>query len=105
MAMKTITRALASSCSAICGPSTAETTSAAAMPSRSEGDPDGPDEIGFDAISEVVFKNDNALAEMAIISAADRDRIVEDEARWFHQKRCWMVTCETMEEDLSPRWK
>lgn len=71
---------------------------------RGQGSPDGPDEIGFDAISEVVFKNDNALAEMAVISAANRDRIVEDESRWFHQKRSWMVTCETMEEDLAPHW-
>lgn len=71
---------------------------------RGMGDPDGPNEIGFDAVSEVVFKNDNALAEMAVISAANRDRIVEDEARWFHQKRSWMVTVDTIEEDLAPRW-
>ena len=71
---------------------------------RGQGSTDGPDEIGFDAISEVVFKDDNALVEMAKISAANRDRIVEDESRWFHQKRSWMVTVETMEEDLAPRW-
>jgi hypothetical protein len=40
---------------------------------------------------------------MAKISALHRERIVEDEARWFHQKRCWMVSCETMEENLGLR--
>jgi hypothetical protein len=72
-----------------------------AFAQRGQGSMDGPDEIGFDAISEVVFKYDDSLQQMAVISAANRDRIVEDEARWFHQKRCWMVTVDTMEEDLS----
>ena len=67
---------------------------------RGVGSMDGPDEIGFDAISEVVFKYEDSLAQMAVISVANRDRIVEDEARWFHQKRCWTVTCDTVEEDL-----
>lgn len=74
-----------------------------AFAAQHAGEPDGPDEIGFDAISEFVFKDDNARAEMAKISAANYEMIKEDEARWFHQKRCWVVTCETMEEDLSGR--
>lgn len=71
---------------------------------RGVGEPDGPSEIGFDAISEVVFKYEDSLARMAVISAANRDRIIEDESRWFHKKRSWMVTVDTMEEDLAPRW-
>lgn len=71
---------------------------------RGVAEPDGPSEIGFDAITEVVFKYEDSLARMAVISAANRDRIVEDESRWFHQKRSWMVTVDTMEEDLAPRW-
>ena len=47
-----------------------------------QGSPDGPDEIGFDAISEVVFKDDNALVEMSKISAANRDR----DARHIHSR-------------------
>lgn len=74
-----------------------------AFAQRGQGDMDGPDEVGFDAISEVIFKNDDALSKMAKISALHRERIVEDEARWFHQKRCWMVSCETMEENLGLR--
>lgn len=100
--MKTITRGWGSSCLATCGPNIAATTSDKAIPfsSAAPGAWTGPDEIGFDAISEVVFKYEDSLAQMAVISAANRDRIVEDEARWFHQKRCWTVTCDTVEEDL-----
>jgi hypothetical protein len=68
-----------------------------------ESGPDGPDEIGFDAVSEYVFKEGKGVEDMAAISALHMDRILEDQAKWFHEKRCWSVTCETMEEDLSGR--
>ena len=70
---------------------------------RGVGDPDGPDEIGFDAITEIVFKRDDALEELGKISLKNRDRIIEDESRWFHQKRSWTVFCDTIVEDLSLR--
>lgn len=70
---------------------------------RGAGEPDGPDEIGFDAVTEIVFKRDDALEDLKAISLRNRDRIVEDEQRWFQQKRCWTIFCETIEEDLSLR--
>lgn len=70
---------------------------------RGAGKPDGPDEIGFDAITEIVFKHDNALEELGKISLKNRDRIAEDEALWFDQTRCWTVFCDTIVEDLSLR--
>lgn len=65
--------------------------------------PAGPDDIGFDAISEFIMPDAAALEEMGRISAANFERIKEDEARWFDQARCWLVPCETIEEDLSQR--
>lgn len=61
---------------------------------------DGPEEIGFDAVSEFVLPDEAAYAEMARISAENFERIKEDEARWFDQSRCWLVSCETVVEDL-----
>lgn len=74
-----------------------------AFTQRGEGAVIGPEEIGFDAITEIVFKHDNALEEMSKISLANRARIVEDEARWFDLTRCFTTTCETMVEDLGLR--
>ena len=61
---------------------------------------DGPDEIGFDAVSEVVLKDGVTMQDMAKIMDAHRERIVEDEKRWFHRKRSWVTTCDTVEVDL-----
>ena len=63
----------------------------------------GADEIGFDAVSEFVLRDEAALEEMGRISAANIARIKEDEAKWFDQSRCWIVGCETVEEDLAAR--
>jgi hypothetical protein len=63
----------------------------------------GPAEIGFDAVSEYVLCDAAAQAEMARIAQENWDRIKEDEAKWFDQERCWSVTCETIEEDLTRR--
>lgn len=60
----------------------------------------GPDEIGFDAVSEFVLRDKAALAEMGRIAEANMTRIKEDEARWFDQTRCWNVACDTVIEDL-----
>jgi hypothetical protein len=61
---------------------------------------DGPDEIGFDAVSEFALRDEAARAEMSRISAEHHERIKQDEARWFDQKRSWLVRCETVEEKL-----
>lgn len=63
----------------------------------------GTDEIGYDAISEYVLRDEAALEEMGRIAAEHYDMIKEDEARWFDQAHCWTVTCDTVEEDLSSR--
>jgi hypothetical protein len=64
------------------------------------GESDGPDEIGFDAVSEFVLRDAAGLEEMQRIAQANIDRLSADEARWFEQTRCWNVSCETIEEDL-----
>ena len=61
----------------------------------------GPDDVGFDAVSVFILPDAAALEEMNRISAANYALIKEDEARWFDQSRCWIVGCETMEEDLA----
>ncbi|MCB2076759.1 MAG: EthD domain-containing protein [Novosphingobium sp.] len=60
-----------------------------------------PDEIGFDAISEYVLKDEAALAEMGRIATENFDMIKADEALWFDQTHSWTAHCETIEEDLS----
>lgn len=55
---------------------------------------------GFDAVSEFVLRDAEALAEMARIGAVHREEIHADEARWFDRSRCWTVTCDTVEHDL-----
>lgn len=62
----------------------------------------GPEEIGFDAVSEFVLRDVAALEEMGRISMANFDRIKEDEAKWFDQSRCWIVGCETVVEQGLP---
>lgn len=61
-------------------------------------DEGGPEAIGFDAVSEFILPDEDALGEMNRISAANIERIKEDEAKWFDQSRCWIVACETIEE-------
>ena len=64
----------------------------------------GPEEIGFDAISTFTVRDEAAWAEMQRISAQNQQLIQEDEARWFDQIHSYIVPCETMVEDLAPRW-
>jgi len=61
----------------------------------------GPDEIGYDAISEFVLRDAAALEEMGRIAGENYAMIKEDEALWFDQARCLTVTAETIEEDLA----
>lgn len=61
----------------------------------------GPDEIGYDAISEFVLPDEAALAEMGRIAGENLAMIKADEALWFDQAKCWTVMAETMEEDLA----
>jgi EthD domain len=61
---------------------------------------DGPEQIGFDAVSEFVLRDAAAEAEMTRIAIANLPRIKEDEARWFEQTHCWTVGCESVEEVL-----
>ena len=59
------------------------------------------DEIGFDAISEFILRDEAALEEMGRIAAENYDMIKADEALWFDQAHCWNVSCDTVEADLS----
>lgn len=68
---------------------------------KTQGAEGGPEEIGFDAVSEFVLPDEAALAEMERISKENFDMIKEDEAKWFDQSHCWLVSCETIEEDLA----
>ena len=61
----------------------------------------GPDEIGFDAVSEYVLHDEVAFQEMRRIGQENYATIKADEALWFDQARCFAVTCDTIEEDLS----
>lgn len=61
----------------------------------------GEIEIGYDAVSEIVFEDEAAIEEMLRIATLHYDEIQEDELRWFDRSHCWMVNCETIEEDLS----
>lgn len=67
----------------------------------SVGTPGAADDVGFDAISEYLLRDEAALAEMGRISLANLQRIKEDEARWFDQVHCWSFQCESIEEDLA----
>jgi hypothetical protein len=61
----------------------------------------GPADVGFDAISEYVLRDEAALADMARIAAENFARIKADEALWFDQAHSWSFACETVEERLS----
>lgn len=66
----------------------------------SEVDSGGPDEIGYDAISEYVLRDEAALQEMTRIGRENSRMIKEDEQLWFDQLNSWAVSCETIEENL-----
>ena len=65
---------------------------------ESGGNEAGPAEIGFDAVSEFILRDEAAAAEMGRISMENIERIKQDEAKWFDQLRCYVVACETIEE-------
>jgi hypothetical protein len=64
-----------------------------------DGNEGDADTVRFDAISEFVLPDQAALDEMNRISMENRDRIKEDEAKWFDQSHCWIMDCETIEEE------
>ena len=66
----------------------------------SPGEPGTAEDVGFDAISEYVLRDEAALAEMQRIAMANLERIKDDEARWFDQVHCWSFHCTTVAEDL-----
>ena len=69
----------------------------------SAGVPATAQDVGFDAISEYVLRDEAALEEMQRIALANLKRINEDEARWFDQVHCWSFQCTTVQEDLASR--
>ena len=62
------------------------------------GENKGPAEIGFDAVSEFVFRDEHSYAEMGKISAEDVARLKADEDKWFDVSHSFLVSCETVEE-------
>jgi len=62
------------------------------------GETQRPDDVGFDAISEFVLRDEAAEAEMSRIALKNWDMIKEDEAKWFEQAHCWTMACESVEE-------
>jgi hypothetical protein len=56
--------------------------------------------LEYDAISEFVLRDAAALEEMGRIGVANQKLIHEDEERWFDRARCWIVSCETIEDDF-----
>lgn len=66
----------------------------------SAGMPGTVNDLGIDAISEYVLRDEAALAEMGQISLENLQRIKEDEARWFDQVNCWSFRCDSPEEHL-----
>ncbi len=64
------------------------------------GETAGPEDTGFDAISEYVLRDEAAHAEMRRIGLENMAEMKEDEAKWFDQSRCWNMVCESVEEEL-----
>jgi hypothetical protein len=62
----------------------------------------GP-ECPYDVITELVFEDMAALAEMNRIAALPENKrlISEDEETLFDREHCWTAMCEVLEEDLS----
>jgi len=65
-----------------------------------DGTLSGPEDVGFDAISEFILRDEAAYEEMGRIATANWERIKEDEARWFDQVHSYVMSCETIEENL-----
>ena len=63
------------------------------------GDAGGADEVGFDAVSEFLLPDEAALEEMNRIAMENHEMIKQDEARWFDQSHCWLVTADTVVEE------
>lgn len=61
----------------------------------------GPDDFHYDAISEYILPDGEAMAEFARIGEENIGLLKEDEALWFDQPNCWMVSCDSVEEDLT----
>ena len=61
----------------------------------------GEADAGYDAISEIVFRDAAGVEEMLRIATEHYDEIRTDELRWFDRANCWMLTCDTVEEELS----
>ncbi|CAN7442920.1 EthD domain-containing protein [Phenylobacterium sp. LjRoot225] len=59
--------------------------------------------VGYDVVSELVFPDRAALDEMNRLALEHHDQLKQDEERYFDRPHCWMVACETLEEDLSAR--
>lgn len=58
-------------------------------------------DVGFDAISEYILRDEAALDEMRRIGLENVNLIREDEALWFDQPACWVAACDTVVEDLA----
>ena len=66
----------------------------------SPGGPAPVQDVGFDAVSEYVLRDEAARAEMGRIGMANFHRIKADEALWFDQVHCFSCQCESIEENL-----
>ncbi len=56
----------------------------------------------FDVVTELVFKDVAALEEMNRIYLENVAEITADEDRMFDRPNCWLVRCDTIEQDLTP---
>lgn len=61
----------------------------------------GAHRVGYDVISEIVFPDAAALEEMNRLALVHHEELKADEERWFDRPNCWMVACDTVEENLS----
>lgn len=61
----------------------------------------GTHATGYDAVSELIFRDEAALEEMNRIALDHRDELWADEERWFDRPNCWMVLCDSVEEPLA----
>lgn len=66
-----------------------------------DGAPSEAPSIGFDVITEFVFRDAAGLAENNRILLANLAEIEADEARWFDRPNCWLITCDTVEDEVS----
>ena len=67
----------------------------------SAGDAVTAQEVGFDAVSEYVLRDEAAHAEMGRIAMANFQRIKDDEALWFDQVHCFSCQVDSVVEDLA----